>query len=304
MRRRTFLRHSSLLAAAASAAGGARTLAAMSLAPDFPMGYQLFSVRDALDADPLGTLRALVAMGYGHFESYGYDAEADRLYGFAPAELRARLDELGTRMTSGHFGFVDFLDRPDDDLRRYTDRCLACAEALGQRYLVWPIVPEGYRTAAGFRRLAAKLNVIGAQVSGSGVGFAWHNNGGEFDDLGDGASGYELVLAEADPELVDLQLDLYWLAHDRTDLTPADLVERYPGRLKLWHVKDMHPVSRDYTELGAGTIDYHTWLPDAAAAGLELLYLEQGGNYAEDSMMSAEVSARYWRGELAGGMGG
>ena len=24
----------------------------------------------------------------------------------------------------------------------------------------------------------------------------------------------------------------------------------------MWHVKDMHKVSRDYTELGNGTIDY------------------------------------------------
>lgn len=302
MRRRTFLHHAPLLAAGATAMPRAL---AMSLPPRFPMGYQLFSVRDAVAADALGTLRALVAMGYAHFESYGYDAEADRLYGYAPAELRGHLDDLGVRMTSGHFGFADYLDRPDDELRDYTDRCLACAEALGQHYLVWPIVPQAYRTPEGFRRLAAKLNVVGEQVRGSGVGFAWHNNGGEFDPLAGGTSGYELVLAEADPDLVELQLDLYWLAHDTTDLTPADLVEQHPGRYVLWHVKDMHPESRDYTELGAGTIDWEAWLPDAGAAGLEYLYLEQGGNYATGPLESAGVNARWWleRGSGFGGFG-
>ena len=301
MRRRTFLRHATWLAAGASAATPA-ALAAMTPppAPRFPMGYQLFSVRDAMARAPLATLRALAAMGYAHFESYGYDAAADRLYGLAPAELRRHLDELGLAVTSGHFGFADYLDRPDDDLRRYADRCLACAEALGQRYLVWPVVPEAYRTAEGFGRLAAKLNLVGEQLRGSGRSLAWHNNGGEFAPLPDGSTGYERVLAQADPALVRLQLDLYWLAHDPTDLTPAELVAAHPGRFALWHVKDMHPVSRDYTELGAGTIDYATWPPDPEAAGLELLYLEQGGNYAVDAMASAATNARYWREELAG----
>ena len=297
MHRRRFLQQAPLLAAAAAV--GPRALAA-GAGRGYPVGYQLFSVRDALDADPLGTLRALVAMGYAHFESYGYDADDDRLYGYAPHELRRHLDELGVGMTSGHFGFADYLDRPDDDLRRYTDRCLACAEALGQRYLVWPKVPEAYRTAEGYGRVASKLTVIARQLAGSGRDVAWHNNGGEFEALDEaGATGYGLVLAQADPALVKLQLDLYWLAHDITDLTPAQLVERNPGRFVMWHVKDMHPESRDYTELGAGTIDYREWAPDPGAAGLEYLYLEQGGNYAEDSLASARVNVDYYRRELA-----
>ena len=294
MHRRDFLRQSSFLAAGAVVAPSA---CAMNPDHRYPLGYQLFSVRDVMAADPLGTVRALLAMGYEHFEAYGYDAAADRLYGLSPKQLKPQLDDLGTRITSAHFGFADYLHRSADELRRYTDACLAAADALDMRYLVWPMIRAEDRTPDGFRQLAAQLNVVGEHVQGSGRQFAFHNNGGEFVPMSDGTRGYDIVLAEADPGLVKLELDMYWLMHDEAGRTPAELIASHPGRFHLWHVKDMHPVSRDYTELGAGTIDYRALLPDPEAAGLELLYLEQGGNFAEGSMASAAANAGYWLGE-------
>ena len=297
MHRRRFLQSASLTAAAVAIAplNACRNVTH----PAYPMGYQLFSVRDVMATDPLATVAALTDMGYRHFEAYGYDAQSDRLYGMAPAELRARLTGLGTRLTSSHFGFADYLHRPDDELRRYTDRCARAAQALGLDYLVWPVMPEADRTPDGYRLLADRLNLIGEQLRGSGTPLAFHNNGGEFADLGDGTSGYDVVLAKADPDLVKLQLDMYWLRHDTSALTPAEVIARAPGRTHLWHVKDMHPVSRDYTELGAGTIDYAALLPSAGESGLVHLYLEQGGNFAQDSVTSARASATHWQSELA-----
>ena len=295
MHRRAFLHRSSLLAA-----GAVLTPEACAVSPQnrFPMGYQLFSVRDAMADDPLGTVRALLAMGFRHFEAYGYDAAADELYGLSPKRLKAELDDLDTRITSAHFGFADYLHKSADELRTYTDACLAAAEALDMRYLVWPVIRAEDRTAAGFRQLATQLNVIGAHVQGSGRRFAFHNNGGEFADLGDGARGYDIVLAETDAALVKLELDMYWLAHESA-LTPAELIARQPGRFHLWHVKDMEAGTKAYTELGNGTIDYKRLLPEPEASGLEYLYLEQGGNFAEGSMASAATNAGYWKEQLA-----
>ena len=292
MRRRTFLQHGSLLAAATAlgACGKPR--------PDHPMGYQLYSVRDAMAEDALATVRALLDMGFTHFEAYGYDATADTLYGLSPKQLRRELDALGTRLTSAHFGFADYARAPLDELRAYTDECLSCAEALDMRYLVWPVLRDADRTADGFKRVAERLSIIGEHLAGSGRGIAFHNNGGEFADLGGGLRGYDIVLAEADPA-VKLELDMYWLAHDGAAETPAELIARDPARFVMWHVKDMHPASRDYTELGAGTIAYPTLLPDIDASGLEFLYLEQGGNFAATSMESAAVNAAYWQATLA-----
>jgi sugar phosphate isomerase/epimerase len=79
--------------------------------------------------------------------------------------------------------------------------------------------------------------------------------------------------------------------------TPRELFQLQPGRFVMWHVKDMDE-SRRYTELGNGVIDFARIMPEAALAGLEEYFVEQGDNFAESSMKSIEVSANYVRKHL------
>ena len=62
----------------------------------------------------------------------------------------------------------------------------------------------------------------------------------------------------------------------------------------------MDKVTRDYTELGNGSIDYTKVLPNAKTAGLERFYIEQGGNFAENSMQSVSQSASYFNKHIQG----
>ena len=148
----------------------------------------------------------------------------------------------------------------------------------------------------GYHVMVEKLNIIGQQINDAGLKFAYHNHGFEFEDH-DGQNGYDLILRETDPSLVQLQMDMYWVMHAGTT-TPIELVKNHPGRFVMWHIKDMDKVTRDYTELGKGSIDYLEILPDPKASGLEFYYLEQGGNYAHNSMQSAEDSAAYFKQHL------
>ena len=66
----------------------------------------------------------------------------------------------------------------------------------------------------------------------------------------------------------------------------------------MWHIKDMDKVTRDYTELGNGSIDYAAILPDPVSSGLEYYYLEQGGNFARSPMDSVAQSAAYFKKNL------
>jgi sugar phosphate isomerase/epimerase len=66
----------------------------------------------------------------------------------------------------------------------------------------------------------------------------------------------------------------------------------------MWHVKDMHKESRDYTELGNGSIDYTKILPEASRAGMQYYYIEQGGNFAKDPLTSAIESAAFFKKNL------
>ncbi|MCP9234634.1 sugar phosphate isomerase/epimerase [Lewinella sp. JB7] len=261
--------------------------------PRYKMGLQLFTIRDDMAKDPVGTLRAVKAMGYEDFEVYGFDEEQGAFYGYPAAEFRRVLDDLDLTVSSGHFGFAPYLDRPADELDRFVDHCITGARALNMRYVTWPWMAPEQRTMETYRRLPGLLNRIGERVTAAGLGFAYHNHGFEFEEH-DGQRGYDLIVNETDPALVKLQIDMYWVMHAGVT-TPRELVAAQPGRYVMWHIKDMHPVSRDYTELGNGTIDYTTILPDPARAGLEFYYLEQGGNYTYTPLRSVADSAEFFK---------
>lgn len=262
----------------------------------FKMGFQLFSVRDAMEVDPIKTLKALKAMGYQDFETYGYEPDQDTYYGFKSSEFKQILDDLGLSTSSGHYGFSPYLMKTDDELKWFVDRCIHGAKTLGKSYVTWPWLDPEYRNIEKFKVMVQKLNFIGEQVTAAGLGFAYHNHDFEFTNH-DGITGYDLILKDTEPSLVKLQMDLYWVMHS-SKLTPKQLIANHPGRYVMWHIKDMDKVTRDYTELGNGSIDYLEVLPDPKLSGLEYYYLEQGGNYAHNSMQSAQDSATYFKQHL------
>jgi sugar phosphate isomerase/epimerase len=269
---------------------------AQASAKKYKMGLQLFTVRDALARDLTGTIKQITAIGYEDTETYGYNPERGKYYGLPASEFKLLLTDNQLITTSGHYDFHRYFEKPADDLRRYVDQCITGAKVLGQRYITWPWIDQNSRTLEKFKQLAQQLNFVGEQVNKAGLGFAYHNHDYEFFDLG-GQTGYDIVMRETDPSLVKLQLDLYWAKHS-AKLSPAELISKQPGRFVMWHVKDMHKVSRDYTELGNGSIDYTVILPEASRAGLQFYYIEQGGNFAKDSMTSIADSAAFFKKNL------
>jgi sugar phosphate isomerase/epimerase len=264
--------------------------------PKYKMGYQLFSIRDEMDKDPIATLKALKVMGYEDFETFGFDAEKGQFYGYPSVEFKRILDDLDLTVSSGHYGFSPFLEQSDEELKRFVDKCITGAKALNSKYITWPWIAPEQRTIDNFKLMSKKLNLIGEQVNKSGLGFAYHNHGFEFEDH-DGENGFDIILRETDPSLVKLQMDMYWVMH-AAKYTPKELIAKQPGRYVMWHLKDMDKVTRDYSELGNGSIDYVDILPNPKQSGLEFFYIEQGGNYAINSITSAADSAAYFKKHL------
>jgi len=158
----------------------------------------------------------------------------------------------------------------------FVDKCIATAKKLDSKYITWPWLDPKLRTLDNFKLMAQKLNLIGKYISESGLGFAYHNHGFEFED-------YQGLMMHS------------------SKYTPSELINLQPGRFTMWHIKDMDKVTRDYTELGNGSIDYKKLLPDPKKSGLEYFeyyFIEQGGNYAVDSTTSAIESAKYFKSDL------
>lgn len=262
----------------------------------YKMGLQLFTIRGPMKEDPKGTLKKVAALGYQDTETYGFDPDKMSYYGFPAADFKKILEDNKLTTTSGHYDFAKLFNSPDDDVKRYVDKCIEGAHLTGAPYITWPWLDENSRDIESFKKLTGKLNRIGEQVKKGGLTFAYHNHNFEFIDH-NGQNGYEIVMAETDANLVKLQIDLYWAMHS-SKFTPHELFLKQPGRFEMWHIKDMDKKTRDYTELGNGSIDYRPILPDAKLAGMKYYYLEQGGNFAKDPMTSITDSAKFWKNDL------
>jgi sugar phosphate isomerase/epimerase len=241
--------------------------------------------------DVEGTLARVAALGYEEVETYGFDPDRLAFYGLDAPVFAQRLKHHGLAAISGHFDFNRYVSTSLDELARYADRCIEGARAIGQSYITWPYLEPGDRTIEKFKIVAERLNHAGARIRRAGLQLAYHNHDYEFVEH-DGRIGYDVILGETDPDLVKLQIDLYWIAR-ASKLSPHEWFTRQPGRFVMWHVKDMHKVSRDYTEVGSGSIDFSRIWPHAGLSGMQHYFVEQGGNFTHDPFRSVADSAEY-----------
>lgn len=288
--RRDFIFQSTSLLSAALLSGNGFANASFA---KYKMGLQLFTIRAPLAKDVTGTIKKIASIGYEDCETYGFDPAQGRYYGLKASAFKQLLADNNMITTSGHYDFTKYFDKPNDAMMQYVDQCIEGAHALGQKYITWPWLDPAFRSLENFHLLAEKLNTIGERVTTAGLGFAYHNHDFEFADY-NGETGYDIIMKETDPRLVKLQMDLYWVMHS-SKRTPAQLFSLQPGRFVMWHIKDMDKVSRDYSELGNGSIDFTIILPEASRAGLQYYYIEQGGNFAKDPIQSVTDSAAYFK---------
>jgi len=224
-----------------------------------PIALQLYTVRDETAKDFPGTVRKVAQMGYAGVEFAGTG-------GLDASQMRDLLAETGLRPAGSHVG----LPAMEEDL----DGVIAYNRAIGNTFVGVPALPGDLRNPDGFRTVAAKLNEIGARFRDAGLRLYYHNHAFEFDVHGD-VRGWDILLAETDPALVGIELDVYWAAFACED--PAELLRRYAGRFPLVHLKDMvgEGVERTWAEVGEGIIDFNPIFRDSEAQGVEWYIVEQ-----------------------------
>jgi sugar phosphate isomerase/epimerase len=293
MKRRRFIKQTGLLSTTTLLPISCLSSNTMS---KYKMGLQAFTIRDAMEKDLIGSLKIVKDLGYEDLELYGFNPESETYYGHSASEFKSILENNGLTTSSCHYGFSDYFEASVDELDNYVSKCIEGAKELNMSYVTWPWLAPKYRNIESFRRLTEKLNRIGEQVTKSGLKFAYHNHDFEFVEE-KGEIGYDIIMNGTDSNLVKLQLDLYWAVHS-SKLSPAELIAKDPERFVMWHIKDMDKVTRDYSELGNGSIDYQKMLTNLDQTGLEYYYLEQGGNYAQNSIQSITDSANYFKTNL------
>jgi sugar phosphate isomerase/epimerase len=172
------------------------------------------------------------------------------------------------------------------------------ANQLGSEYVTIPYIISELRGTTGddYKKLATQINKVGELCKAGGLKLAYHNHDFEFTKFGS-TNGYEILLNETDKNLVDFEIDLYWAVRAGHD--PLELFKKYPGRFKMWHVKDMDKVNPEWNaEIGTGTIDFKAIFAQAELAGMKRFYLEHESNYKPNPIESATSSFNYIKNNL------
>ncbi|MFC3812378.1 sugar phosphate isomerase/epimerase family protein [Lacihabitans lacunae] len=200
------------------------------------LGLQLYSVRDYMKTDPLGTLKKLAEMGYKNVEHANY--VNNKFYGYSATEFRKILDDLGLSMPSGHTVFgKDHWDEAKGEFSDAWKKLVEDAAICGQKYVISPWLDLAYRKDfEQLKRFMEVFNKNGELCKASGMKFGYHNHDFEFSLKLSSIKVYDIMLQNTDPNLVAQQLDIgnMYGGGGRA----MDLLKQYPGRFELMHVKD------------------------------------------------------------------
>jgi sugar phosphate isomerase/epimerase len=283
--------------------------------PNQRLGVQLFTLASLVARDLDAALKLIADAGYKEVEFFGpytfsvpeslamwaplaaqMGISRNAYFGLTAQEVRARLDDYGLSSPAAH---VDF-----PTAQGQLDELAEAAHTLGQHYLVIPSARNARLDSLDdYRRLAHELNAIGARMEALGLRFGYHNHGYE-NALIEGRVPYEVLLEETDPALVTMELDLFWMIAGGGD--PVALLESYPGRFALMHIKDMSEIVRftgrgqtpqewialfpSMRDAGAGVLDLPLIMSQAHRSGVKHFFLER--DLAADPLQTLQTSYR------------
>lgn len=252
-----------------------------------PFGIQLYSLRNELPKGVEAVISKVAEAGYSFVEAYGYSFDTG-FWGLSAKEFKTILDKYHLTCPSSHYDFGAYEQSGDTGI---ITKYIEAAKTMGSDYIVIPYInPAIYKDLALTKAWLAKVNTAAKMIADAGLKLSYHNHDFEFVDL-DGATAYELLLKGTNPDLVDFEMDIYWVVRAKKD--PLKFFNDYPGRFKLWHIKDIKKTDNSKnTEIGSGTINYPSIIKNAKKAGLKYALMEQE-NFDIDPYKSINISSKY-----------
>lgn len=255
------------------------------------VGIQLYSVRDLMNADPLGTIGQVAEAGYKYLEAANHKAMEDDGVGFgvAPEELNEIMARKGSKVISAHiFPFNE---------ENYK-RVIEYNQKIGNRTVVYPM--EIFKDYDDTMRKIEVYEKMGKMTAEEGMQFLYHNHYQELQEF-NGEKVLDMIIKNTDPAHVNLELDTFWVL--RGGMDPVELMKAYGTRIKMLHQKDFakdtktpvnmfdvvgkntyitrevfnqYKCNDDFVEIGYGSMDIQKIIDTALEIGsIEYIVLEQ-----------------------------
>jgi len=249
-------------------------------------GLALYTVRENMGEDAKATLQKVADAGYSYIEAAGY--QDGKFYGMEPKEFKSYLKSVGLKPVSTHMGGVTLEN---------ADQQIADTKAAGFEYFTVPVPPMGMFTfdrenrtmgmKGTMKEFADILTTLGKKCKAAGLKLLYHNHDFEYKDNDDGIKPIVYLLENTDPKYVNFQMDLYWVTRAGAD--PVAYFEKYPGRFKLWHVKDMDEEGK-FAPVGEGTIDFGRILKEKKTSGMKKYFVEQDMTWDKKPLEVIKIS--------------
>ncbi|MCP3774467.1 sugar phosphate isomerase/epimerase [Paenibacillus sp. MZ04-78.2] len=269
---------------------------------NIPVGLQLFSVREALAKDHLGTLEKVAQIGYKNVEFAFHNTSSDGRFEveYTAKDLKKSMDTMGLRVVTSHVAHHPNLDW--NEVIRYNVE-------LGSEGVVIPIY--FFKSRQDAIELAKWLNTSGKKCKDSGIQLYFHNHYHEFQRF-EGQSIMDTLLENTDPEYVSFELDTFWAQRGGVD--PVAYMEKLGNRCGLLHQKDLsataHPVNllekvsgeldadkvfsafnkEDFVEIGTGIMDIPSILRKAQELGSVKYIIVEQDVTVKDELVSVKES--------------
>ncbi|WP_205631529.1 sugar phosphate isomerase/epimerase family protein [Leifsonia xyli] len=201
-----------------------------------PVSVQLYTVRELLTEDTVGTLRRIADIGFTQVEPFAFLSFGDA--------LRQGLGEAGLSAPTTHQGFLG------GDL----DEVFGAAKELGIQTVIDPFVaPEKWQTAEDVAQTADQLNAAAEVAARHGIRVGYHNHDHEISSTIEGVTALEFFAGRLAPEVV-LEVDTYWVAVGGVD--PVAYLPKLGDRVVALHIKDgpgTHD-NKDQVAVGQGSL--------------------------------------------------
>ena len=221
-----------------------------------PVAVQLYSIRDEMNRDFVGTLEKVAGIGYKGVEFAGFG-------GLPASELKKVLDRLGLAPVGSHTGI--------NLLKENLDEVIAYNLDIGNRYIICP--HNTYESKEDYVKASQLYNEIGEKICAGGLEFLYHNHDFEFVKY-DGEYGFDILFKGAEPQNLAAEIDSGWVFYAGHD--PAAFIKSYAGRCPLVHIKDFKSrENRSFTEVGSGIVDVKAIAAAAEEVGVRWLIVEQ-----------------------------
>ena len=233
-----------------------------------PLGMVSYTYRQSLQKDMPTTLDSLKALKV-------YDMEFSSLFGKKATEIRKLLDERGMYCSSFGVSYQDALTKSDE--------VASNAKSLGAKFVRVAWIPhDGPFTKELADKTIADFSIIGKNLKENyGLEFCYHNHGFEFAPY-QGGTFFDYIAKNTDPKYVNFEMDILWTFFPGID--PAKLLEQYPTRFKLMHVKDLKKgivgnlsggtSSENDVALGTGQLNLPAIMKAAKKAKIQHYYIE------------------------------